>query len=201
MDSPVFGLFYSYGFIFLIYLSNKPKSKWNHVAPFTVNLRCEISQLQCNANISSFDGGQELKLNILLKGNVHKKNGTNVTFCPYTYVCPIKNNFSFFRAKKKGKLGRVVTKKQPQVVKISPHMIQRLYCERYLYLSKYVGGKKKENLTSHHLHTKSNICSLFFIFSVHSDKSSLNAMIDNDDTNELGCIEDLMKLSILCGSL
>ena len=32
---------------------------------------------------------------------------------------------------KQWKLGWVMAKKQPQVVKIPPHMVHKLYCERY----------------------------------------------------------------------
>ena len=45
--------------------------------------------------------------------------------------------------KKKWNLGQVVAKKQPQVVKIPPHMIHKLNCERYLYF-KVCWEKKRE---------------------------------------------------------
>ena len=46
--------------------------------------------------------------------------------------------------KKKWKLGRVVAKKQPQVVKIPPHMVHKLYCERYLSIQSMLGKKEEE---------------------------------------------------------
>ena len=57
-----------------------------------------------------------------------------------------KNHFSFFphmSCKKKWKLGRVVAKKQPQVVKIPPHMVHRLYCEKYLSIQSMLGEKRR----------------------------------------------------------
>ena len=48
---------------------------------------------------------------------------------------------------KKLKLGRMVAKKQPQVVMIPPHMVQKLYCERYLSIQSML--EKKETKDKH----------------------------------------------------
>ena len=37
----------------------------------------------------------------------------------------------------------VVGQKQPQLVKISPHMVQKLFCEKYLSIKNMLGGKEQ----------------------------------------------------------
>ena len=44
----------------------------------------------------------------------------------------------------------VVAKKQLQVVQIPSHMVQKLYCERYLCILVMLRGKGKKKLTFHH---------------------------------------------------
>ena len=48
-------------------------------------------------------------------------------------------------AGKKVKIGMGVAKKQPQVVMIPPHMVQKLYCERYLSIQSMLGKKREKN--------------------------------------------------------
>ena len=60
---------------------------------------------------------------------------------------PVKTNIFPFsplicRGGKKWKLGWLVAEKQPQMVKIPPHMVQKLYCEIYLSIQSML--KKEE---------------------------------------------------------
>ena len=53
---------------------------------------------------------------------------------------------SVFCAKKKWGLGRVVDKKTtPSGQDITPYMVQKLYCERYMYIQSMLGEKRKKN--------------------------------------------------------
>ena len=56
-----------------------------------------------------------------------------------------KEHFSLFpHMSRQWKLGRVMAKKQPQVVKIPPHMVHNLYFEKYLSIQSMLGKRKEE---------------------------------------------------------
>ena len=59
---------------------------------------------------------------------------------------------------KNWKLGWLVAKKQPQVVKIPPHMVLKLYCERYFFVKSLSKGKICEGFSHEETDAPLTLC-------------------------------------------